>query len=151
MAMKITQNLERIGDEADKIAKRALKLNEEPPIKPFVDIPRMASIAIGMLKTALDAFVTGDAELARATIKRDREVDTLNKQVHRELVSYMMEDPQTITRCLNLMVVAKSLERIADHATNVAEEVVFLCEGHDIRHSSEFSPSQATVKSAPVP
>jgi len=135
MSMKITQNLERIGDEATKIAKRVFELNNEPPLKPLVDIPRMASLATGMLREALDSFVQGDGQLARQVVRRDLEVDALNKQVHRELVSYMVENPQTITRCLQLMVVSKSLERIADHATNVAEDVVFFLEGRDIRHS----------------
>jgi phosphate transport system protein len=88
-----------------------------------------------MLKDSLDAFVNRDTAKARAVIPRDAEVDSLNKQLHRELAQHMAEQPPTITRCLNLMVVAKSLERIADHATNIAEEVVYLCEGHDIRHS----------------
>jgi len=135
MAMKITQNLERVGDEANKIAKRTLNLITEPPLKPLVDIPRMAALATDMLKQSLDAFVNADAQLARQIILRDGEVDALNKQVHRELASFMAEDPHTITRCLHLMVVSKSLERIADHATNVAEDIVFWLEGHDIRHS----------------
>ncbi|HOX03474.1 MAG TPA: phosphate signaling complex protein PhoU [Candidatus Paceibacterota bacterium] len=144
VAMKVTQNLERVGDEADKIAKRALELNRVDPIKPLLDIPRMAGLAEQMLRDALDSFVKGDTARARATIERDAEVDALNKQVHRELVSYMIEDSSTITRCLHLMVVAKSLERIADHATNIAEEVVFLYEGHDIRHG----PKSPAAKSA---
>ncbi len=135
MAMKISQNLERVGDEACKIAKRTLNLLDEPPLKPLVDIPRMAGLATDMLRQSLDAFVHSDAALARAIVMRDIEVDALNKQVHRELASYMAEDPHTITRCLHLMVVSKSLERIADHATNVAEDIVFWLEGHDIRHS----------------
>ena len=137
VAMKISQNLERVGDEATTIARRALELNAEPQLKPYVDIPKMADTALEMLKEALDSFVTRDPARARAVIPRDKEVDSLNKQLHRELASFMIEQPPTITRCLNLMVVSKSLERIADHATNIAEEVVYVYEGRDIRHMGE--------------
>jgi phosphate transport system protein len=134
IAMKVCQNLERVGDESTTIARRALELNSEPQLKAYIDIPHMAEIALQMLKEALDAFVTRDPGRARAVIPRDQEVDALNKQLHRELASYMIESPATISRCLNLMVISKSLERIADHATNIAEEVVYLYEGRDIRH-----------------
>ena len=134
VAMKVSQNLERVGDEATKISRRARDLNQEPQLKAWADIPNMAKIALDMLKSALDSFVHRDPDRARALIPRDKEVDLLNKQLHRELASYMVENPNTITRCLNLMVISKSLERIADHATNVAEEVVYLCEARDIRH-----------------
>ena len=137
VAMKISQNLERVGDEATTIGRRALELNAEPQLKPYVDIPKMAEIALQMLKEALDAFVARDSASARSVIPRDREVDALNKQLHRELISYVVEKPPTISRCLNLMVVSKSLERIADHATNIAEEVVYLYEGRDIRHAGK--------------
>ena len=137
IAMKISRDLERVGDEATTICRRALELNQEPPLKPYVDLPHMADIALQMLKEALDAFVTRDPARARAVIPRDQEVDSLNKQLHRELASYMVEKPATISRCLNLMVISKSLERIADHATNVAEEVVYLYEGRDIRHTGK--------------
>ncbi|MEO6182512.1 MAG: phosphate signaling complex protein PhoU [Verrucomicrobiota bacterium] len=134
VAMKVSQNLERVGDEATKIARRARDLNQEPQLKDWVDIPNVAKIALDMLKSALDSFVHRDPDRARAIIPRDKEVDLLNKQLHRELASFMVENPNTITRCLHLMVISKSLERIADHATNVAEEVVYLCEARDIRH-----------------
>jgi phosphate transport system protein len=134
-AMKISQNIERIGDEASKIAKRARDLSQEPPVKIVLDLPRMAGLALEMLKAALDAFVNQDPAAARAIIPRDKEVDALNKQIHAALVQHMVENPDTISRCLNLMVVSKSLERIADHATNVAEDVVYLCEAQDIRHT----------------
>ncbi len=137
VAMKISHNLERVGDEATTISRRALELNAEPQLKPYVDIPKMADTALQMLKEALDSFVTRDPARARAVIPRDKEVDSLNKQLHRELASYMIETPPTITRCLNLMVISKSLERIADHATNIAEEIVYLYEGRDIRHSGK--------------
>lgn len=142
IAMKISHDLERVGDEATTISRRALELNKEPQLKPYVDIPRMAQMGLEMLHDALDAFVNRDPIKARALIPRDKDVDALNKQLHRELVSFVIENPTTITRALNLMVISKSLERIADHATNVAEEVVYLYEGTDIRHIKSTS-SQA--------
>jgi phosphate transport system protein len=141
VAMKISHDLERVSDEATTIARRSLELSLEPQLKPYVDLPRMATMALDMLKEALDAFVNRNPEKARAIIPRDKEVDLLNKQLHRELSSYMVERPSTITRCLNLMVISKSLERIADHATNVAEEVVYLYEARDIRHSGHMMPA----------
>ncbi len=141
VAMKISQNLERIGDEATKIAKRARDLAQEPPIKITLDLPRMASLALDMLKASLDAFVNRDSAAARAIIPRDKEVDALNKQIHAALVQHMVENPGTIARCLHWMVASKSLERIADHATNVAEDVVYLCEAQDIRHTNAKNPS----------
>jgi len=138
VAMKISQNLERIGDEATTIARRALELNGEPQLKSYIDIPRMAAISLGMLKESLDAFVNKEPEKARAVIPRDKQVDALNHQLYRELSSFMVENPSTITRCLNLMTVSKSLERVADHATNIAEEVVYLCEARDIRHEANL-------------
>lgn len=134
VAMKISQNLERVGDEACKIANRARDLSQEPPLKLVVVVPQMAELALQMLRSALDAFVNQDPATARALIPQDKEVDSLNKQVHQQLADQMIQHPDTITRCLNLMVIAKSLERIADHAKNVAEEVVYLCEAQDIRH-----------------
>ncbi len=140
VAMKIAQNLERIGDEASKIAKRAGDLAQEPPLKFQVDLPRLAGLALEMLKLSLDAFVQKDSVAARALIPRDRQVDALNKEIHRVLVQHMAEDPQSVGRCLHLMVISKSLERIADHATNVAEDVVYLCEAQDIRHTGAKGP-----------
>jgi phosphate transport system protein len=137
VAMKVSHDLERVGDEATTIARRALELNKEPQLKPYVDIPRMAGIGLQMLKDALDAFVNRAPDRARAIIPRDKEVDAINRQIHRELASFMIENPATITRALNLMVISKSLERIADHATNVAEEVVYIYEARDIRHSGK--------------
>jgi len=133
-AMKISQNLERVGDEATTIARRAMELSQEPPLKTFIDIPHMAGLALGLLKEALDSFVRKEPEKARAVIPRDKEVDALNRQMYRELSQCMVENPSTISRCLNLMTVSKSLERVADHAANIAEEVVYLCEARDIRH-----------------
>jgi len=143
MMMKISHDLERVGDEATTISRRCLELSHEPPLKQQVDIPQMATLALQMLKESLDAFVNRDPAKARAIIPRDAEVDRLNKQLHQELASYMAEEPGTVTRCLNLMVIAKSLERIADHATNIAEEVVYLCEGYDIRHSGKMNSNES--------
>ena len=137
VAMKISQNLERIGDEATKIAKRARDLAQEPPVKIHLDLPRMAALALAMVKDSLDAFVQKDSAAARAIIPRDKEVDALNKQIHAALAQHMEENPGTIVRCLHWIVAAKSLERIADHAKNIAEEVVYLCEAQDIRHAQK--------------
>ena len=134
VAMKVSQNLERIGDEATKIAKRAGALSLEAPIKLNLDLVRMAKLSIEMVKGSLDAFVQHDSAAARELIPRDKEVDAMNREIHDRIAGFMMENPDTIARCLNWIVAAKSLERIADHAKNIAEEVVFLCEGADIRH-----------------
>src|SRR5437016_5293747 len=148
VAMKISQNLERVGDEAAKIAKRARDLSQEPPLKVTVDLPRMAQIALHMLKSALDSFVHRDPAAARAVIPLDKEVDALNKEISRALARHMAQDPDAIARCLNLIIVAKSLERIADHATNVAEEVVYLCEALDIRHAGKGQDALAPPQKA---
>lgn len=137
VAMKISQNLERVGDEAVTIARRAIDLNTEPQLKPYVDLPRMATMSLEMLRDALTAFVNREPERARQVVPRDQDVDDLNRQLHRELSSYMVERPATITRCLRLMVISKAIERIADHATNIAEEVVYLYEAKDIRHAGQ--------------
>jgi phosphate transport system protein len=140
VAMKISQNLERVGDEAVTIARRVLDLNTEPQLKPYVDLPRMATMSLEMLRAAIAAFIKREPDQARGVVPRDEDVDHLNRQLHRELSSYMVERPATITRCLHLMVVSKSLERIADHATNIAEEVVYLYEATDIRHMGSKNP-----------
>jgi phosphate transport system protein len=135
VAMKVSQNLERIGDEATKIAKRARDLAQEPPVKINFDVNRMAGLALAMVKDALDCFVQRDSAAARAIIPRDKEVDSLNKEIHQLLAQHMTANPDTIGRCLHWIVAMKSLERIADHAKNIAEEVVYLCEAQDIRHT----------------
>lgn len=135
VAMKVSQNLERVGDEAVTIARRAADLTAEPQLKPYVDLPRMATMSIEMLRDAITAFIHRQPELARAVVPRDKDVDDLNRQLHRELAGFMAESASTITRGLKLMTVSKSLERIADHATNIAEEVVYLYEARDIRHA----------------
>ncbi|MBL9187707.1 MAG: phosphate signaling complex protein PhoU [Opitutaceae bacterium] len=142
VAMKISHNLERVGDEATTIARRALDLNTEPQLKAYVDLPRMAAMSLEMLREAITAFINRETDRARAVIPRDQDVDDLNRQLHRELSSFMVERPTTITRCLKLMVISKSIERIADHATNIAEEVVYLYEAKDIRHAGQ-KPNEA--------
>ena len=134
--------LDALEIELDELAivllsRRAVDLNKEPQLKPYVDIPRMAAMALEMLNDGLEAFVSRDTARARAVLPRDKGVDALHKQLQRELVACMMEKPDTITRCLHLMQISKRLERIADHATNIAEEVVYLHEGRDIRHTGK--------------
>ena len=138
-AMKISTELERMSDLAENICERAIELNEEPQLKPYIDIPIMADRAIRMVGQALDAFVRGDSVLARKVLEEDDVVDELTEQVFRELLSFMMENPHTITRAIRLSFVAKYIERIADHATNVAELVVYLVEGKIIRHTLQTS------------
>ena len=143
VASKISSNLERIGDQAVSVARRSLELNREPLLKPLIDIPRMALIAEGMLRDSITAFIDRKPELAQEIVRRDKEVDQINKQLARELTSFMLEDPSTITRALNLTLVARSLERIADHCKNIAEEVYYLYQGVDIRHD-RTSPAPQT-------
>jgi phosphate transport system protein len=134
-AMKIVTDLERIGDQAVNIAQRALELNREPQLKPYIDLPRMAAKSQQMVKDSLDAFVARDAALARDVCARDSEVDALKEQVFRELLTFMMGDPKTIARALHLILVSRFLERVADHATNIAEMVVYMIEGKIVRHT----------------
>jgi phosphate transport system protein len=133
-AMKINTDLERIGDQAINIVEQAEELLSVPLVKPLIDIPRMAEIAKEMLKSALDAFVNGDDELAYRTIEKDDAVDQLKDQVFRELLTFMMADATTIPRSMDLILVSRNLERIADHATNICEDVIFMVKGKDVRH-----------------
>jgi phosphate transport system protein len=135
LALKVSTDLERIGDCCVNLAERTLELNEEPQLKPYIDLPKMAEAAEGMIADALDAFQRGDADLAAEVTRRDARVDELNTQVFRELLTFMMEDPKTISRATRLIFVGKYLERIADHATNIAEMVIFMVRGKDIRHT----------------
>ena len=136
-AMKINSDLERIGDQAVNIAENASLLLAHPPLKPLLDLPRMAELAQQMTRDSLDSFVRRDAALARSVLQRDDEVDQLKDQNFRVLLTYMMADPGTIERALALILVARNLERIADHATNIAEDVIFLVEAKDVRHHHE--------------
>jgi phosphate transport system protein len=136
-AMKINADLERIGDQAVNIAENVIKLMPEPPLKPIIDIPRMAEITETMARDSLDSFVKKDVRLARSVLSRDDEVDQLKDTVFRVLLTYMMADPGTIERALSLILISRNLERIADHATNIAEDVIFLVEAKDVRHHHE--------------
>lgn len=136
-AMRINVELERIGDLAVNIAERVVSLNQEPQLKPYIDLPDMAQITKKMLRDVLDAFVNGDAALARSVCERDDRVDALNNQVFRELLTYMLEDPKTITRAVHLIIVSRYLERIADHATNIAEGVIFMAKALVIKHHAD--------------
>lgn len=135
VGMKASHDLERVGDEATNIVRRVARLSSEPPLKPYVDLPRMASMAVEMLRDALDCFLQVDAEKALAVCQRDKEVDEINRDLYRELTEYMIKDPETTNRALELMFISKSVERIADHASNIAEEMIYLAKGEDIRHT----------------
>jgi phosphate transport system protein len=134
-AMKIVTDLERIGDQAVNIGQRVLELNREPQLKPYIDLPRMAERAQRMVKESLDAFVARDTELARQVCGEDDAVDALKEQVFRELLTFMMEDPKTIPRAIRLILISRFLERVADHATNIAEMVIYMVESKMVRHT----------------
>ena len=136
-AMKIGSDLERIGDLAVNIAERTMDLLKAPQLKPLIDIPRMAEMAQDMVRDALGAFIAGDARLAKEVCERDDRVDQLNDQVFRELLTYMMQDAGTISRAVDLILVGRHLERIADHATNIAEDVIYMVRGRTIKHHVE--------------
>jgi phosphate transport system protein len=140
IAMKMVTDLERMGDLGVNICERVIELNTEPQLKPYVDIPRVAALAQAMIREALDAFVGRDAERAQKVIDTDKEVDAFYVQVTRELLTYMMEDPRNIFRATRLQSIAKYLERMGDHATNLAEMVVFMVKGQDIRHAGRGAP-----------
>jgi phosphate transport system protein len=133
-ALKMVTDLERIGDLAVNLAERALELNQEPPLKPYIDIPRMGQAVTTMLHQALDAFVNGNVDLAREVLAADDAVDALHVQLFRELLTYMIEEPKNVSRAMRIAFIAKYLERIGDHATNIAQMVIFMCEGRDVRH-----------------
>jgi phosphate transport system protein len=135
--LKINTDLERIGDLATNIANEAINIGGAPTVKPLIDIPRMADISIEMLRDVFTAIAERDANKARAVIARDKYIDMLNMQVYRELFTFMAEDHRTITQSLGLIMVAKALERIGDHVTNIAERAIYYIEGVDIRHADE--------------
>ena len=139
-AMKIATELERISDLSENVSERVIELNEEPQLKPYIDIPMMGNMARTMVKHSIDAFVRDDAQLARKVLADDDYVDDLMEQLFRELLSFMLEDTRTISRAIRLSFIAKYLERMADHATNIAELVVYLVEGKIIRHTTPSAP-----------
>ncbi len=132
--LKISTDLERIGDLSVNLCERVLDLLQSPPLKPLIDLPRMARMSIAMVHDSLNAYVRRDTELAESVCRRDDEVDDLNEQIFRELLTYMMENPQNISRALSLSMIARYLERIADHANNISQMVIYLVKGKDIRH-----------------
>lgn len=136
-AMKINSDLERMGDQAINISQNTEDLLKQPQLKPLIDLPRMADIVKKMVKDSLDAFVKKEPELAKSVLTRDDEVDNLKDQIFRELLTYMMADPNNIERSLDLILISRNLERIGDHATNIAEDVIFMALGKDIRHHIE--------------
>jgi phosphate transport system protein len=146
-AMKIGSELERVGDLAVNIAEVSLELLKQPALKPLIDIPRMASLAQGMVRDSLNAFVNRDEKLARSVCERDDEVDSLNDQVFRELLTYMMNDQSTINRSVGLILIGRHLERIADHATNIGEDVIYLVLGKTIKHHIEEIRREAAARS----
>ena len=133
-AVKINTDLERVGDLAINIAEAAARYAVHPPVKKLIDIPRMASIAQAMLRDALDAFVKRDTALAQRVLNEDDRLDELKTQIFRELLTYMLQDPTTIEPALDLILMSRHLERIGDHATNVAEDVIFMVSAKDVRH-----------------
>ena len=137
-AVKINTDLERVGDLAINIAEAALRYLAHPPVKELIDIPRMADIAQGMLRDALDAFVRRDTQLAQQVLDADDTLDALNTQVFRELLTYMLQDPHTIEPSLDLILVSRHLERVGDHATNIAEDVIFMVSARDVRHHAHW-------------
>ena len=143
--MKINSDLERIGDSAVNIAQSVVQLNDQPPLKPYIDLPHLSELVQAMVRKSLDAFVRRDTELATEVCQSDDAVDGLYKQIFRELLTYMIEDPKTVSRALHLLLLSRNLERIADHATNIAEDVIYYVEGRDIRHRHE----EASRKVAP--
>ena len=155
-ALKLVTDLERIGDLGVNICERVMELNEEPPLESYLQVVSMAEAAQEMLREALDAFVAGDAERAQNIVERDSKVDDYYATIFRELLTYMMENPRNIFRATRVQSIAKYLERIADHATNVAEMVVFMVRGKDIRHVGKLErraqsgrPPNVTPKPAP--
>jgi phosphate transport system protein len=141
-AMRINSELERIGDLAVNITQCVEVLIKQPQLKPYIDLPRMADLTQKMVKDSLDAFIKNDADLARSVLHSDDQVDALKDQIFRELLTFMMSDHSTISRALELILVSRHLERIADHATNIAEDVIYLVQGKDIRHHIEEKRAQ---------
>ncbi len=134
--MKINNDLERIGDSAVNIAQSAEQINDQPPLKPYIDLPLLSQLVQTMVRESLDAFVQRDTALAISVCQGDDAVDGLYKQLFRELLTYMIEDPKTVSRALHLLLISRNLERIADHATNIAEDVIYFVSGRDIRHQA---------------
>lgn len=143
--MKLVNDLERMGDSAVNIAQAADVINQEPPLKPYIDLPRLSALVQKMVRDALDSLVQRNTQLAMEVCRRDDQIDGLYKQLFRELLTFMIEDPRTVTRALHLLLIARNLERIADHATNICEDVIYYVEGRDIRHmGAEFERARSS-------
>jgi phosphate transport system protein len=142
-AVKINTDLERVGDLAVNVAEAGRRYLQHPPVKPLIDIPRMGDIAQAMLRDALDAFVRGNVRLAEAVLAQDDRLDALKIQIFRELLTYMLANPSTIEPALDLILISRHLERIGDHATNIAEDVIFIVSARDVRHQSLDGPDPA--------
>ncbi|MFH0940113.1 MAG: phosphate signaling complex protein PhoU [Planctomycetota bacterium] len=138
MASRIATELERVADQAVNIAQNAQHLLEEPPLKPLIDLPVMAQIAQKMVRGGLDALVKKDCDLAQIVLEEEKKVDAFRDQIFRELLTYMMADPGTIKRAISLILISRNLERVGDHATNIAEEVIYMVKGRDVRHRHEL-------------
>ncbi len=134
MIMKINNDLERIGDHSVNIAKKVITIADKPPVKPLIDIPRMAEKAMEMLRESIESFVNSDEELARRVCEKDDEVDELEPQIMRELITYMLSDPKTIDQSIQLILIARDIERVADLATNIAEDTYYIESGEIIKH-----------------
>ncbi len=145
-AMKIDSELERMGDLAVNVSEQALILSRLPPLKPLLDIPRMAHLAQAMIRDSINAFINRDEALARSVCERDDEVDALDEQIFRELITYMMEDAANITRAVSLILVSRNLERMADHATNIGEDVIYLAKGKTIKHHIDRKRESDSVR-----
>jgi len=147
-AMKIDSELERMGDLAVNVSEQAFILNKLPPLKPLLDIPRMARLAQAMIRDSINAFINRDEALARSVCERDDEVDALDEQIFRELLTYMMEDAANISRAVALILVSRNLERMADHATNIGEDVIYLAKGKTIKHHIDRKRESDSVRPA---
>jgi phosphate transport system protein len=143
---RINNDLERIGDQAVNVAQSAQRILRHPRVKPYVDLPRMSELAEGMVRDSLNALVRGNVELARSVLVRDDQVDSLRDQIFRELLSYMMGDAAVIFQAFELILVAKNMERVADHSTNIAEDVIYIVAGHDVRHSGVERHQDTKIK-----
>jgi phosphate transport system protein len=142
MASRIATELERIGDQAVNISQNAARVIKAPPLKPLVDLPRMGEIAEGMVRSGIDALVARNCDLATAVLEKEKEVDAFRDHIFRVLLTYMMADPGTIERALGLILISRNVERVGDHATNIAEEVIYLVEGREVRHRRESTARQ---------
>jgi len=144
-AIKITGHLERIGDMAVNIAEKAIQLNEEPKLKPYIDLPRMADLVVEMVNNSLDSFIRSDLNIAEKVRQTEQITDDLNEQIFRELLTFMMEDSKCIHRALLIMHVSKNLERIADHAKGIADMVTYMVTGENVRHQTRDISAKETV------